>query len=76
MKTRFVHRRGRAAVAVLAAAVVSRILCVGAPGVADEPAPSSYSPVVSKETFEQIERRMKAEKPAIMQKQKDLLSQR
>ncbi|HEV8004003.1 MAG TPA: cytochrome B6 [Planctomycetaceae bacterium] len=75
MKTRLIHRGGRAAVAALAAAVGSQILWSGT-GRAADPPPSSYMPVVSKETFEQTEQRMKAEKPAVMQRQKDLLAQR
>jgi cytochrome c peroxidase len=42
---------------------------------ADQP-PSSYMPVVIKEHFETIMARMKAEKPAIMQRQKSLLAER
>src|SRR5580704_7322671 len=76
MKTRFIHRGGRATVAVLAATVASRILCAQTAGAADQPPPSSYIPVVSKETFEQTQQRMTAEKAAIMQRQKDLLAQR
>jgi hypothetical protein len=63
MTTRFVQRGGRAAVAVLAAAVGSRILWSAAAGLADQPPPSSYAPVDIKETFEQIEQKMKG--PAI-----------
>src|SRR5580692_4092680 len=76
MTTRFVQRGGRAAVAVLAAAVGSRILWSAAVGLADQPPPSSYAPVDIKETFEQIEQKMKGEKAAVMQRQKDLLAQR
>jgi cytochrome c peroxidase len=76
MKTRFIDQRGRRGAAVLAVAVASGMACVGIGGAADQPPPSSYSPVVIKETFEQIEQRMAAEKPAIMQRQKDLLATR
>ena len=75
MTTRFV-RGSRAAVAVLAAAVGSRILWSATAGSADQPPPSSYAPVDIKETFEQIEQKMKGEKAAVMQRQKDLLAQR
>jgi cytochrome c peroxidase len=43
---------------------------------ADDAPPSSYSPVVAKEAFPTIVDRMSAEKPAIMQRQMDLLQQR
>ena len=75
MTSRFVQRRGRAALAGVAAAVASGIFWSAARS-ADQPPPSSYAPVVIKETFEQIEQKMKADKPAVMQRQKDLLAQR
>ena len=43
---------------------------------AEEPPKSSYAPVVAKEPFSETMARMKAEKPAIMKKQMDLLEQR
>jgi cytochrome c peroxidase len=75
MKKRSIDKQGRAAAAVLAAAVASGIVWSTNVGAYDDP-PSSYSPVVIKETFPQIEQRMKAEKAAVMQRQKDLLAQR
>ncbi len=75
MNKRFVHLGGRGTVVVLAAAVASGIIWSATAGSADQP-PSSYAPVVSKETFEQTEQRMKADKPAVMQRQKDMLAQR
>jgi cytochrome c peroxidase len=75
MTTRSVKRRCRAAVAVLAAAVASGIVWSTRAGSADQP-PSSYAPVDIKESFEQIEQKMKGEKAAVMQRQKDLLAQR
>ena len=41
-----------------------------------EPLRSSYAPVVGKEPFSETMARMKAEKPAVMKKQMDLLRQR
>ena len=41
-----------------------------------EPPKSSYAPVVAKEPFSETMARMKAEKPAVMKKQMDLLRQR
>ncbi|MEP6664461.1 MAG: cytochrome B6 [Verrucomicrobiota bacterium] len=43
---------------------------------AAEPPKSSYAPVVAKEPFAETMARMKAEKPAVMKKQMDLLNQR
>jgi hypothetical protein len=43
---------------------------------ADKAPPSSYSPVVIKETPEAVMNRMKGEKPPIMKRQMDLLNQR
>jgi cytochrome c peroxidase len=43
---------------------------------AAEPPKSSYAPVVAKEPFSETMARMKAEKPAVMKKQMDLLQQR
>jgi cytochrome c peroxidase len=76
VKTRFLTPGSRATLALLAAAAAAQVLCAVAVRAADEPPPSSYSPVVIKETFEQVFERMKGEKPAIMQRQKDLLAQR
>ena len=80
MTMRFVKRGARAAVARvavagLAAAAASGVLWSAARS-ADQPPLSSYAPVVIKETFEQTEQRMKAEKPAVMQRQKELLEAR
>src|SRR5688572_17938724 len=41
-----------------------------------EPPKTSYSPVVPKEPFTETLSRMKAEKPAVMQRQMDLLQRR
>ena len=43
---------------------------------ADKAPPTSYSPVVIKETPEAVMNRMKGEKPPIMKRQMDLLNQR
>jgi cytochrome c peroxidase len=74
MTMRFVKRGARVAVAGLAAAAASGVLWSAARSA--DPPPSSYAPVVIKETFEQTEQRMKAEKPAVMQRQKELLEAR
>lgn len=43
---------------------------------AENSPPSSYMPVVSKESFQEVEKRMTSEKQAIEQRQQDLLNQR
>lgn len=60
-------------VAALAAAFS---LLTGAASIAEEPPPSSYSPVVPKETFKETLDRISAAKPAIMERQKALLAER
>ncbi len=59
---------------LLAVALVAQAaLCLAAGA---EPPKSSYAPVVGKEPFSETMARMKAEKPAVMKKQMDLLLQR
>jgi cytochrome c peroxidase len=48
----------------------------GAASFAEDPPPSSYMPVVPKETFKETMDRMSAAKPAIMERQKALLAER
>src|SRR5687768_15554483 len=43
---------------------------------AEEPPPSSYAPVVIKEDFAAVMKRMSGEKAKVMQRQKDLLNTR
>jgi len=57
-------------------ALVLVLPCVVFDASAAEPPKSSYSPVVPKESFATTMERMKAEKPAVMKKQMDLLNQR
>ena len=64
MKTNLVR-----ALSLMLPAIVS--ISVGA-----EPPKSSYAPVVAKEPFAETMARMKADKPAVMKKQMDLLQQR
>ena len=54
------------------------LLAMGLSGLAAaaEPPPTSYSPVVIKETFDAIKSRMEGQKSGVMQRQKSLLEQR
>jgi cytochrome c peroxidase len=55
--------------------VILAMACAAAFG-AEEPPPTSYSPVVIKEDFESIMRRMSGEKPQLAQRQQQLLETR
>ena len=72
MKKRFLAIGGLAAVAATATALGPIFRTVRA----DNAPPSSYSPVVIKETFKQIRSRMEGEKPTVMKRQLDLLAER
>lgn len=58
-------------------AILGLFLALGLPAsAADNPPPTSYSPVVIKESFESVMARMKKEKAGVMKRQADLLQGR
>ena len=60
----------------LGACVLAVLIMVLGMAYAQEPSKSSYSPVVIKEPFADIEKRMKSAKPEVMKRQTDLLNER
>jgi cytochrome c peroxidase len=75
MSKRFVAMGSLTAAAAVAALTGWWGLPFRALSAADAP-PNSFAPVVMTETFKQVEARMSGEKPAIMQRQMDLLAER
>ena len=73
MAPKAVSRKWSFACVVITAGLIA--LAAGAQEAADKP-PSSYSPVVAKESFDKTMARMSAEKAAIMKRQMDLLAER
>jgi cytochrome c peroxidase len=71
MSTRSTHVTG-----ALSALVVPWLLVGGAAAGDDQERPSSYGPVVIAESFESIMERMKAAKPQVMRRQRQLLEDR
>ncbi len=75
MSKRFVFRGGFSRLAILALA--SGLSCGPTRNIpAGDAPPTSFSPVVMTETFQQVRARMEGEKPAVMKRQLDLLAER
>jgi cytochrome c peroxidase len=66
---------GTFAAALAAGWVWLTVLAVGLKA-QDQPPPSSFAPVVDKEPFADVVKRMSAEKPKVMERQKQLLDER